>query len=97
MGISDYEGEEFCTAMKRDEIAMIRVTPPVSILFPHRLLRYFYNSVSSDPENGLYLEKIPQDEKKCYGNSWNWADYILMLSHEEQLDLLDNLRQAILK
>lgn len=89
--IDDPSGRDYVSRMMADEIAMLFITPPLSIYFPHQVLKFFYNhGIEPEAIPGIQLYDLPADDK-CYGNSANWGDYLLSLPKERQGQVLNSI------
>ncbi|WP_130855636.1 hypothetical protein [Olivibacter jilunii] len=95
-GLGRPEGEAYIKEMKANPIAMLWADAPTCIEWPHTLLKFFYNhGISVKPAVGIVLPKLPS-EKKCFGNSTNWGNYILSLSDEERKNVLRQIANSTL-
>lgn len=81
--IIDVYDNRYIGQVKESEIRALWADPPLKSKLIKRILLFFNNHAIQDLElSGL--KKIsfpsqPSNEKKCFGNSSNWADYILFL------------------
>lgn len=90
-GMADPEGEEYCKQVKANPMAGMWMEAPDCIMWPHELLKFFYNhGIDEIPEPGITLSILPADGRR-YGNSANWGDYVLSLPKPEQSQLLQQL------
>jgi len=66
-------------------INMYWVTPPALCKSFQSLLLFFNNhGIQAQPYQWLNLTDLPKQDSKCFGNSYNWAGYILTLDRVEQ-------------
>jgi hypothetical protein len=90
-GLGHPAGEEYLVRMKENPRAMLFEAAPDCILWPHELLKFFYNhGIDETPTEGVTLSTLPRKNKR-YGNSGNWADYILSLQSTEQERVLKQI------
>lgn len=88
-GIPVPELEQYKADLKRDPIAALFLDPPPMVHWLHELLKFFYNhGIMNKCASGVYLKTIPDNTEKRYGNSRNWADYILALDEAERISVL---------
>lgn len=80
--------QEYLRTLEVSPIASITTTPPEIIERLHYLLVFFLNHGIDMEVNGYSLINLPKDR---YGNSYNWANYILSLDKVEQFNLLSHL------
>ena len=80
---------EFVLELNSNPAAYAYATPPVLVSQLHELLKFFYNNgIHENAVPGIKLYYLPAD---CYGNSTNWANYILSLSMPDQLTVLKQI------
>lgn len=72
-GLTDYIDKK-----KADPVSMLFANPPQLVELAHRIQKFFYNNgIDHGSIPGFTMPAIPEDIKLCYGNSTNWANYIL--------------------
>lgn len=88
-GISIPGLEQYKADLDRTPVSALFRDPPPMINWLHELLKFFYNhGIMHQCAPGVYLKTIPADKEKQYGNSRNWADYILGLDEVECASVL---------
>lgn len=86
-GIEDPDDSTYLSLDERDP-EYIFGEPPATVKALKSLMVFFLNhGIEEKPSEGIELKKLP-DEKKRYGDSTNWGDYILSLELREDNDLL---------
>lgn len=76
---------EYKQKIKADPLSAMFLKPPVIIKWLRDLLVFFNNNgIDTDAIPGITLDYIPSDNAHCYGNSTNWANYMLSLPIYEQ-------------
>lgn len=83
-GLQKYKEEQ-----QNDPEASLFEPAPVTIMWLHGLVKYFYNNGIVD-KNDLVFPNLPPFDKR-YGNSSNWGNYILSLSSEDREFVLQQL------
>lgn len=63
---------------------------------PHELLKFFLNNaIDTECAEGVRLSILPDDDKR-YGDSGNWAEYILSLPDDEQKSVLNQISNYLM-
>lgn len=89
--LGDDAGEAYEKKVTENAMAPLFTKMPLSIWWPHELLKFFYNhGISQKPAKDVSLPRLPAEDKQ-YGNSTNWGDYILGISPGEQTDVLNQI------
>lgn len=88
-GFVDQDDERFLSRKEENPISVLFTEPPATIKAFHKLLLFFNNHEinSFKPYTSHYSQQeipgfnltVQPPEKKRYGNSANWGDYILSL------------------
>lgn len=92
-GIKSEEDAKYLKMTEQDErSALFLDAPPVARTL-HNLLLFFHNHGMNEGKirEGIYLKTVPKVQKKRYGNSANWGDFILSLPIDEQQELIDSI------
>lgn len=96
-GLADPAGDKYAATIQENEMATLFLDPPESVMWPSELLKFFYNhGIMEECERGISLSHLPVGDK-CYGNSSNWADYILSLPPVEQKKVLQQISEYSLE
>ena len=100
-GMADPAGEQYFKQVEAKPMAMMWADLPDCIMWPHELLKFFYNhGISEIPEPGIILSTLPPFDQS-YGNSANWGAYVLSLPEAEQskllLQLYDHIKEKLEK
>lgn len=95
--LADSAGDKYAAALLENNIATLFLDPPQCVMWPSELLKFFYNhGIMEECERGVYLTHMPVSEKR-YGNSSNWADYIISLPLDEKKKLLKQITEYCLE
>jgi hypothetical protein len=84
---------EYLVAIGKNPGLMFTLNKPRTLVVLKSTLLFFNNhGISTNAIPGLNLTMIPRSNTRCYGNSANWADYILSLrTYAEQSRVLKAL------
>jgi hypothetical protein len=94
-GINDTSIDEYIKLKNDDPISALWMDAPPLVFRYHELVKFFYNhGINEEPAQGITLTDLPIPEKQ-YGNSTNWADYILSLDAEKQLSVVADIIEYI--
>lgn len=92
-GIHIDQFEEFILSEEKDPCT---THPPATLYWLYELVHYFYNNGIGNKAD-LKLWEVPEDKDKRFGNSSNWADYILSLNSDYQWLVMNQLFNYIMK
>jgi len=93
-GITSDQDAEYLAGFDQEdgEMKMFFVEPPVLCKSFKNLLVFFHNhGINEQTYDWLTLSNLPKTSAKRYGQSYNWAGYILSLDKEEQKRVLETI------
>lgn len=93
-GIRSDQDTEYLAGFDQEEgeMKMFFVEPPHLCKSLKNLLVFFHNhGINKQTYDWLKLSNLPKTSAKCYGQSYNWAAYILSLEIVEQKRVLETI------
>lgn len=94
-GINDTTIDEYIKLKNEDPVRALWMDAPALVFRYHELLKFFYNhGINEEPAPGISLMNLPEPNKQ-YGNSANWADYILSLDSQKQQSVIEAINEYI--